>query len=123
MNVVFLYTAMQVNICACVAGWTALKSELFLDKDASPRLGRAFLLPWRPRRPNVVLQYSLWQNTARAQRCNASADLECAAAEADAANGIQQQRGEQQVQQCLQAIVEACTCHRQSSPFPGSDFL
>lgn len=51
----------------CNTGWTALKSEPFLDKDASPRLGRAFLLPWQIRRPIIMQQYSLWQRTIKAQ--------------------------------------------------------
>jgi hypothetical protein len=50
-----------------ITGWTALKSEPFLDKDASSRLGRAFLLPWQARRPIVMQQYSLWQRTVEPQ--------------------------------------------------------
>ena len=51
----------------CNTGWTALKSEPFLDKDASPRLGRAFLLPRQAQRPIVMQQYSLWQRTIKPQ--------------------------------------------------------
>lgn len=48
------------------ADWTAIASEPFLEKDASPALGRAFLLPWKAARPNVMVQYSMWRRTPAA---------------------------------------------------------